>query len=161
LDAGFRGQIEESVKPGDPVLARAVTHILAGNGTAVAAAAAAASRMGFEPHVIAKPLRGDARRAARPVLAALDAAPRHRPVAVVAGGETTVRVVRGGRGGRSQHLALAVAIELAGSPGVVLAAGTDGIDGPTDAAGACVDGGTVARALARGFDPAAALAATD
>src|SRR5262249_2659937 len=65
------------------------------------------------------------------------------------------------RGGRSQHLALAVAIELAGSPGVVLAAGTDGIDGPTDAAGACVDGGTVARALARGFDPAAALAETD
>jgi len=143
------------------VLARTVTHVLAGNRTAVAAAAAAARGFGFEPHLIAEPLRGDAARAGRRLIAALDAAPRERPVAVVAGGETTVRVRPGGRGGRSQHLALAAALALAGRPGVVLAVGTDGIDGPTDAAGACVDGGTVARARARGLDPDAALAATD
>ena len=80
--------------------------------------------------------------------------------ALVAGGETTVRV-RGGSGGRAQHLALAAAVELAGSAVVLLAAGTDGVDGPTDAAGACVDGETVARARAAGADPAEALAATD
>ena len=161
LEAGVRGSVAESVKPGDPVLARTVTHVLAGNRTAVAAAAAAARGFGFEPHLIAEPLRGDAARAGRRLIAALDAAPRERPVAVVAGGETTVRVRPGGRGGRSQHLALAAALALAGRPGVVLAVGTDGIDGPTDAAGACVDGGTVARARARGLDPDAALAATD
>jgi glycerate-2-kinase len=149
------------VKPGDPVLEHVVTRILAGNRTAVDAAAAAARRLGFEPHVIREELRDDAEGAARRVVAALDLAPRHRPVAVVAGGETTVRVVRGGRGGRSQHLALTAALALVGRPGIVLAAGTDGIDGSTDVAGACVDGETVARARARGFDCVAALAATD
>src|SRR5256884_3008580 len=82
------------------------------------------------------------------------------PRALVAGGETTVRVRPGGRGGRAQQLALAAAVALEGEPCVLLAAGTDGVDGPTDTAGACVDGGTVARARARGFDPAAALAPT-
>src|SRR6185369_9294374 len=80
--------------------------------------------------------------------------------ALVAGGETTVRVA-GGRGGRCQHLALAAAIDLAGTPAVLLAAGTDGVDGPTDAAGACVDGETVARARAAGWDVGEALALTD
>ena len=87
--------------------------------------------------------------------------PTDRAVAVIAGGETTVRAVAGGRGGRSQHLALAAAMVLQGHDGVVLAAGTDGTDGPTDAAGACVDGGTLTRARASGFDVRAAIAATD
>jgi glycerate-2-kinase len=72
-----------------------------------------------------------------------------------------VRARPGGVGGRSQHLALAAAIALTGRSAVVLAAGTDGIDGPTEAAGGCVDGATVARARAAGLDPSAALAATD
>ena len=105
------------MKPGDPVLEHVVTRVLAGNRTAVDAAAAAARRLGFEPHVIREELRDDAEGAARRVVAALDLAPRHRPVAVVAGGETTVRVVRGGRGGRSQHLALTAALALAGARG--------------------------------------------
>ena len=106
---------------------------------------------------------GAARRregAARRVVAALDLAPRHRPVAVVAGGETTVRVVRGGRGGRSQHLALTAALALVGRRGSCSPrAPTD--RRCTDVAGACVDGETVARARARGSDAVAALAATD
>src|SRR5207245_10936413 len=86
---------------------------------------------------------------------------RGGPFALVSRGERTVRVRPGGGGGRAQQLALAAAVALEGAPCVLLAAGTDGVDGPTDAAGACVDGGTVARAWARGLDPAAALAATD
>jgi glycerate 2-kinase len=161
LDAGVAGRVAETVKPGDPVLDRVATHVLAGNRTAVKAAAAAAHRLGFEAHEIPEPLRGDAEAAGGRIVATLESLPRQRPVAIVAGGETTVRVVPGGRGGRSQHLALAAALALAGRPGVVLAAGTDGIDGPTEDAGACVDGGTVARGRARNLDAAAALAATD
>jgi glycerate 2-kinase len=161
LDAGIGGLVTETVKAGDPALARVSTRVLAGNRSAVDAAAAAALRLGFEPHVLAEPLRGDAGAAGRQVVAALAALPRQRPVAIVAGGETTVRVVGGGHGGRSQHLALAAALALAGQPGVVLASGTDGIDGPTDVAGGCVDGDTVARARARGLDAVAALAGTD
>ncbi len=161
LEAGCAGRQPETLKPGDPALARVVVHLLAGNRTAVRAAAATAQRLGFATDVVAAPLAGDAAAAGRCIVDRLAAAPRDRPVAIVAGGETTVRVVAGGRGGRSQHLALAAAVALAGLPGVVLAAGTDGVDGPTDAAGACVDGDTVSRARARGHDAVTALAATD
>jgi glycerate-2-kinase len=161
LEAGRDGRRAETVKPGDPALARAVARVLAGNQTAVAAAAEAARRLGYEAYVQGEPLRGDATEAGRMVASRLAALPSDRPVAYLAGGETTVRVVARGRGGRSQHLALAAALSLAGQPGTVLAAGTDGVDGPTDAAGACIDGGTVERARGRGLDPEAALAATD
>ena len=93
---------------------------------------------------------------------------RHRRIALrldatlVAGGETTVTVRGPGRGGRSQELALAAAIAWDGMPGVaLLAGGTDGTDGPTDAAGAFADGGTLARGAACGLDAKAALAAND
>ena len=161
LEAGRLGSVPETVKPDDPLLARSVTHVLAGIRTAVAAAAAEARRLGFATHVLGDPLTGDAAPAARHVVALLEAAPRDQAVALVAGGETTVRVVPGGRGGRSQHLALAAALAIEDQPWALLAAGTDGIDGSGDAAGACVDGGTVIRARAQGLDPAAALAATD
>jgi hydroxypyruvate reductase len=79
-------------------------------------------------------------------------------VCLIAGGETTVTVRGQGRGGRSQELALGAALLLDGNSAVsLLAAGTDGTDGPTDAAGAFADGGTLARARARGLDPRAAL----
>ncbi len=160
LVAGRDGRIAETVKAGDPVLARAVTHVLAGNRTAVTAAAEAARARGYEPYVSAEPLRGDATEAGRDIAGRLACLPHDRRVAWVTGGETTVRVVPGGRGGRAQQLALSAAIALAGLPVAVLAAGTDGVDGPTDAAGGCIDGETVARARRRGFDPEAALAAT-
>jgi glycerate-2-kinase len=161
VDAGMAGRVPETVKPGDPVLARVAPHVIAGNRTAVDAAAAAARVQGFAVDVVPEPLCGDATEAGRAVVARLESAPRDRPVAVILGGETTVRVVPGGAGGRSQQLALSAALALAGRPGVVLAAGTDGVDGPTDAAGACVDGTTVARARAHGIDAAGALARTD
>ena len=121
----------------------------------------AAERRGYSTTVLPEALSGDAAGAGRAIVARLAASPRDRPQAIVAGGETTVRVVPDGRGGRCQQLALAAAIALAGEPAVLLAAGTDGVDGPTDAAGACVDGETAGRARARGLDPEAALARTD
>jgi len=81
---------------------------------------------------------------------------------VIAGGETTVEVRGDGVGGRNQELALAAALEFASADSIsLLAVGTDGIDGPTDAAGAFADGGTVARARALGMDPLGALDAND
>ncbi len=161
LERGAAGRAAETVKPGDPVLARTATVIVGGNRHAVEAAAAEARARGYATRVLARPFTGDAAEAGRHLAATILALPPSGGAALVGGGETTVRVVAGGRGGRCQHLALAAAVVLAGSDAVLLAAGTDGVDGPTDAAGACVDGGTVARARARGYDAAAALAATD
>lgn len=90
---------------------------------------------------------------------------RHRsegPLLIVAGGEPVLRVQGAGRGGRAQELALRLAVALEGVPGItVLVAGTDGRDGPTEAAGGFADGGTLARARATGCDPLAALADND
>jgi glycerate-2-kinase len=84
------------------------------------------------------------------------------PLCIVAGGETTVTVKGTGLGGRNQELALAVALELEDTPGYVfLSAGTDGTDGPTDAAGAVVDSGTLVRARSRGLDARAFLENND
>jgi glycerate 2-kinase len=160
LARGAAGDVPETVKPGDAVLARTVAVVIGGNRDAVAAAVAAATSRGYATDVVPEPLAGDAAAVGRAIAARLRRLPPGR-AAVIAGGETTVRVVRGGRGGRAQHLALAAAIALAGAPAVVLAVGTDGRDGPTDVAGACIDGDTVRRAGAAGLDAGAALAATD
>jgi glycerate-2-kinase len=157
---GTAGMVSETPKPGDPAFVRTRAVLVGGNRDAVEAAAAEARRRGFAVEVVETPIGGDAAAVGRALAARIAGGPPSRR-ALVAGGETTVRAVAGGRGGRSQHLALAAATALAGMPIVLLAAGTDGVDGPTDAAGACVDGGTVARARARGLDPDGALAATD
>jgi glycerate-2-kinase len=166
LEAGVRGEAEETPKPGDAGLARVRTTLLATNATALAAAAAAAARLGMRPVVVSGSLQGEARDAGRR-LAALAAAIHPTagdalPVCLIAGGETAVTVRGRGRGGRNQELALAAARVLDGRRGIaILAAGTDGSDGPTDAAGAFADGGTLERARARGLDAGAALADND
>jgi hydroxypyruvate reductase len=88
--------------------------------------------------------------------------PVRPPACLISGGETTVTLRGDGRGGRNQEFTLAAAIDLAGSRSVVvLSGGTDGTDGPTDAAGAIADGKTVSRALALGLDPVDYLARND
>jgi glycerate-2-kinase len=160
LQAGARGEQEESPKPGAPGFERVHARILASNRDALQAARAEAERRGYHAVIATDSLRGEARQAGRH-LAALGGALR-RPVVLLAGGETTVAVRGPGRGGRSQELALAAAVQLAGSTGVsVLAAGTDGSDGPTDAAGAYSDGATLARGAARGADASASLERND
>ncbi|HZP42645.1 MAG TPA: DUF4147 domain-containing protein [Candidatus Binatia bacterium] len=161
LVRGAAGAVPETPKPGDGAFARAHTVVVGGNRDAVAAAAAAVRERGWDVDVVPEPLLGPAEAAGPALAARLLVRSRDRAVAVVAGGETTVRAVAGGRGGRCQQLALAAAAVVAGTPAVLLAAGTDGVDGPTDAAGALVDGGTLARAAAAGRDAGRALATTD
>jgi hydroxypyruvate reductase len=161
LRRGVAGSVAESPKPGDPRLARAYTRIVGRNADAVAAAAAEARARGYAITLVREPLAGDAAAAGERLAGMVRDLPGRGAVGLVAGGETTVRAHAGGVGGRSQHLAVAAAIHLEGTAAALLAAGTDGIDGPTDAAGGCVDGGTARRARAAGLEPAEALRATD
>ena len=161
LERGRRGRLPETLKPGD----RAARHLLLGdNRLALAAAAESARALGLEPEVLTASLAGDTRAAARWFAAKLRRrAPRSgRDRCVLAGGETTVEVRGGGRGGRNLEFALVLAEEIAGVGGLsCLSAGSDGIDGPTDAAGAFVDGETVARAKRLGLSPAAFVERND
>ena len=163
---GAAGRIPETPKPDDAAFRNAVAAVVGSNRTALDAAARAAGNEGAEVVLLPGFLRGEARECARLFVARLresvESAPPGRAVAAVAGGETSVRVAGGGTGGRNQEFALAAARELAGEEGMaVLACGTDGIDGPTDAAGAYADGTTVARAAALGLDAAAHLENND
>jgi glycerate 2-kinase len=160
LEAGARGELEETPKPGDPIFARVDNVVVGNNAVVVQAAAAEARRLGYVPHVLGRAVEGEARAVAE------DLVRRGRDLpaggCLVAGGETTVTLRGPGRGGRCQELALAAALALeAGSPLVVLAAGTDGTDGPTDAAGGIADAGTVERGRRAGLDARRCLEAND
>jgi hydroxypyruvate reductase len=167
LEAGAAGGVTETPKPGDPVFGRVTNCVIGNNALVTEAAAREAARLGFPPLVLTGRLQGEAREVAR-VFAAILAESAHsgrpvgRPACLLATGETTVTVRGHGKGGRCQEFALALAAPLVALRGtVVLAAGTDGSDGPTDAAGALVDWTTLERARTRGLDPRAALAAND
>jgi glycerate-2-kinase len=141
LEAGARGEREETPKPGDPAFARTRHTLIASNATAVEAAGEAADERGWRTMAVKGALFGEARSAAQRLVAFGEARRSDRPQCLVAGGETVVTVRGAGRGGRSQELALAAAL--------------------TDAAGAFADGGTVARGRSAGVDAAAALADND
>jgi hydroxypyruvate reductase len=162
LAAGARGEFEDTPSPGAAVFDRVRSTLLASNATAVEAARQAAEERGMRALSLPGCLCGEARIAGRRLAALGISMASSRPVCAIAGGETAV-VVRGtGQGGRNQELALAAAVEFAGNRKVaLLAAGTDGIDGPTDAAGAYADGETLARASELGVDAGAALANND
>lgn len=161
LEAGIRGELEETPKSGDPIFDGAIYRIVGGNRTSVRAIAAAC---GADAEVEPQPIEGEAREVGAALARRFAAA---RPPAYVAGGETTVTVRGAGKGGRSQELALAFALEAAKGPlaeradWVFLAAGTDGRDGPTDAAGGIVDAATVNRIRTAGIDPVAAMEEND
>jgi glycerate 2-kinase len=151
LGRGARGEAVETPKPGDARLARAETHVIGSRHDAVRGAAEQAGRLGYQVVMLPEPVVGEAREAGRSLVRLLRS--YDRPVCLVAAGETTVTVRGGGRGGRNQELVLGAARELHawGHPAAVLSGGTDGIDGPTDAAGAMADTGAIARARAAGL----------
>ncbi len=134
---------------------------------ALKAAANAARGLGFKTFILSAQIQGEARELAkfygamaREIFQSNN--PSKKPVCLLAGGEPTVTVTGRGRGGRNTELALAMALEIKGLPRTLfLSAGTDGTDGPTDAAGAIVSGSTYLRALKKGISPEAHLAQND
>jgi glycerate-2-kinase len=162
VDRGCRGLEAETLKPDEPLAQGSRYRIIASNRHALIAAAAAARRHGWVTEIEPQPLLGDTTAAAQAFAQRLLSwSAQGRRVCVLAGGETTVSVRGAGRGGRNQEFALALVPLLAGARVTVLSAGTDGVDGPTDAAGAYVDGDSAARAVARGLSWQAALDAND
>jgi glycerate 2-kinase len=159
LEAGARGAYPETPKPGDPCFSRVRNIVVGGNLDAVKAAASALRRRGIKTLPLTSMFSGEAREAAR-FLSAIakdirrSGIPLRPPAAVVAGGETVVTVRGSGVGGRNQELALALAVNLRDVEGFVAASmGTDGIDGPTDAAGAVVTDGTLRSAAEKDLNP--------
>ncbi|MBI4240969.1 MAG: glycerate kinase [Candidatus Rokubacteria bacterium] len=167
LEQGARGEISETPKPRDPLFDRVTNHIIGNNRMVVEAAETRARQLGFNTHLRTRALQGEAQEVARQFAdlargIRMNGKPVSPPACVIAGGETTVTVRGRGKGGRCQEFCLAGALGLHGMPDVfVLAAGTDGSDGPTDAAGATADGETVSRAARRGLDASAGLAEND
>ncbi len=166
--AGLEGGTYETPKPGDARFARHTLAMIATPQQSLEAAAALARSLGLEAHILSDEIEGESREVGK-VHAALAravarrGAPFAKPCVILSGGETTVTLrSKGGRGGRASEFLLGCAIALQGEPGVyVLAADTDGIDGVEDNAGAIVTPDTLARAVARGLKPAAALDAND
>ncbi|HQE91999.1 MAG TPA: glycerate kinase [Anaerolineae bacterium] len=163
LEQGIAGRIAETPKPGDPLFTNVTNVIIGSNRLAALAAVAEAERLGYRALLLTTFMEGEAREVAK-VAAALAKSirahgePLQPPACLVWGGETTVTVRGQGKGGRNQELALAAALALEGIPDVgLLALATDGTDGPTDAAGAIIDGQTVPCARAAGWEPMTAL----
>ena len=164
---GARGAIPDTPKEGDPIFVRVQNVVIADNAIACDAAVQAARQLGYNALLLSSFVQGEAREFAK-ILAAIakeinaSGRPIAKPACVVCGGETTVTIRGKGKGGRNQEIALAAAIEIAGMHDiVVLSGGTDGTEGPNDAAGALADGETVARAAAIGMDARAYLANND
>jgi hydroxypyruvate reductase len=161
------GGVAESIKPGDPRLARSELRMIATPQMALEAAAAVARRAGLQAHILSDAIEGEARDVGK-VMAALaeQVARRGQPFAapcvLLSGGETTVTVRGKGRGGRNVEFLLALAIALRETPGVHAIAGdTDGVDGAEDIAGALIGPDTLARAWKLGHKPQSFLEAND
>lgn len=164
LEQGAAGNREESPKPGDRMLADSHFVVIANRHMAERGAAADAARRGYDVVVLSQPTSGEAVPAGRAFAAeALRSAGAGRRVCVIASGEPTVTVRGQGRGGRNQEFALGAAEVLADARSAALVAsiGTDGVDGPTDAAGALVGAETPARAVALGMSIGEALSNND
>jgi hydroxypyruvate reductase len=165
LTGGAQGRVPETPKPDDPTLGRARTTVIGGRRDAMDGAVREAESRGYQIIRVDDAVVGEARVAGPSHMRAVvaKAAGVGRPVCIVSSGETTVRVTGEGKGGRNQEFGLACADVLAAVPGTATLAsvGTDGIDGPTDAAGAIVDSTTSDRAQAARLQPQAFLEHND
>jgi glycerate 2-kinase len=164
LQRGSEGLEPETPKPGDASFARVEHEIVASNAVAREAALREATSLGAQTLALGECIRGEARDVGVRLAALAQCVENDRPVCLVAGGESVVRLKGDGIGGRNQELALAAAVVLADTPrseAVLLAAGTDGTDGPTPAAGGWADASTVARGETEGADARAALDRND
>lgn len=165
LELGMQGKIDETLKNG-PCLDLIRNVIIADIGLALSAAKERSMQLGFDAEIVCNNLQGEARDAARFLSEIVRSKmARHEPgskMCLLCGGETTVTVHGSGMGGRNQELALAFALETEGMDGIaMLSAGTDGGDGPLDAAGAMVDGNTIPLARGLGMNPERYLDSND
>ena len=167
IEQGIAGAIEETPKPGAPEFSRTQNLVVGSNQLAVDAAAAKARELGYRTMVLSTFIEGETRDVARMHAAIVkeiraSARPLRPPACLISGGETTVTLRGDGLGGRNQEFVLAAAIDLDGyDKVVVLSGGTDGTDGPTDAAGAIAGGRTLARAREKGLEAVRYLANND
>lgn len=160
IQKGLDGSIPDTPKPGQPQLEKVLNLIVAGNRQALDYASAKAKELGYAPMILSSTIEGETYDVAR-MHAAMAREVRQTghplapPCCLISGGETTVKLGENpGKGGRNMEFALTCAFDLAGLKNVLaLSAGTDGTDGPTDAAGAQADGQTASRALEMGLDP--------
>jgi glycerate 2-kinase len=159
--------LHETPKPGDAAFAGVRNLIIGSNRLALDAAARKAKELGYRTLLLSSFIEGETCEVAK-VHAAIakevlcSGRPLRRPACILSGGETTVTVHGKGKGGRNQEFVLAAALALEGCEShVIFSGGTDGIDGPTDAAGAYVDSSTLPRARAMGLDPRRYLANND
>jgi hydroxypyruvate reductase len=159
IQRGLQGDVEDTPKAGDAVFQRCFSELVGTNLQALKAAGSKAEALGYQTLILSSTVEGEAREVVK-VLTAIarevrgSGNPLSAPACILCGGETTVTIRGDGKGGRNQEFALASALAIDGMENVVvLAGGTDGNDGPTDAAGAIADGRTLARARAKGLDP--------
>ncbi|NPA97371.1 MAG: glycerate kinase [Crenarchaeota archaeon] len=159
IEDGLKGLAPETVKPGDPILNKVRNIIVASNTVSLEAMSRKARELGYEPIILSPYVVGEAREVGKVLAAVIKSVrrlgyPAKPPLAILAGGETTVTVRGDGVGGRNQELCLSIAIEISGLDNVVAGCmGSDGIDGVSPAAGAIVDGGLASEAMARGLNP--------
>ncbi|RLB07960.1 MAG: glycerate kinase [Deltaproteobacteria bacterium] len=167
LRKGAAGEVQETPKPDDPIFRKVFNLIVGSNIQCLEAAALKAQQLGYHTLVLSSFIGGETREVAKVHGAILkeilrSGRPLSTPACLISGGETTVTIRGKGKGGRNQEFVLACGMEIAGWEGAaVFSAGTDGTDGPTDAAGAFADWRTVERALKIGLDPEAYLQAND
>jgi glycerate 2-kinase len=167
LRKGAEGTVQETPKPDDPVFRTGLNLIVGSNMQCLEAAAHKAQEMGYQTLILSSFVEGETREVAKVHGAILKeiirtGKPLAPPACIISGGETTVTIRGKGKGGRNQEFALACGLEIAGwEEAAVFSAGTDGTDGPTDAAGAFADWRMVERAHEMGLDPSVALQEND
>ncbi len=164
IENGITGNIQETPKSGDIIFSNVITKIIANNSLAVSSAKEKAERLGYHTLVLSSFVEGEAREVAK-MFAAIGkeilktGQPVQTPACVISGGETTVTIRGSGKGGRNQEFVLAAAREINQLEHIVIfSAGTDGTDGPTDAAGAFCDTKTIERATLLGMNADSYLA---
>ncbi|MFA7494629.1 MAG: glycerate kinase, partial [Proteiniphilum sp.] len=154
---GVNGSIPETPKPGNPIFQNVFNYIIGSNRIALESAAKKAREMGFETNIITDKLEGDDKTVANFILETIDnyrQPNRDKATCLLFGGESTVKVLGKGVGGRNQHLALYLATRIDRRKNItILCGGTDGTDGPTDAAGAIVNNETMAESGKKNIDP--------
>ncbi len=167
LRRGAEGAVDETPKTSDAIFHKVQNVIIGSNRAALNGAARQAETFGYQTRVLSSSVEGESLTVAKSHAALVKEIarrdqPLRLPACVISGGETTVTIRGDGLGGRNQEFALAAAVEIDGLDGVIiLSGGTDGTDGPTDAAGGIVDASTVQRGKARGLDATAFLARND